>query len=130
MTFSPRIELATRAAEIAKEKHGGSFNKKQLIEASKEVFGGYGSDPRKPIKTMEDVSHAGNAMAFIDGHYPAGMSGCYVVGLNGGCGYECPVFKDGECDELGDFTLEDFKLSDEYDERVAECYWSPERTEP
>ena len=97
MTWNPNTELLKKAAEIAKEKHPQGFNKAQLISASNEVYGGFGTNPSKEIKTLEDVSHAGNAMAQIDGHYPVGMSGCEVVGINGGCGYECPVFLNGDC---------------------------------
>jgi len=57
----------------------------------------------KKIKTMEDVNHMGNAMANIDGHYPVGMTGCYVVGINGGCGMDCPVYLKGECEEPQEF---------------------------
>jgi len=129
MTHNPKIELAKRAVEIAADNHGGKFNKAQLIAASKEVFGGYGesaADPRmpiRPIKTMQDVDDAANAMAFIDGHYPAGMPSCMVVGINGGCGYGCPVFLNKDCDELGEFTSEEFEQSDHYDEDVDWFYW-------
>lgn len=126
--FSPKAELVKRAAGIAAIKHPAGYNKNQLTEASKEVFGGYGESITKPatikpLKTMEDVDNMGNAMAFIDGHYPAGMSGCFVVGINGGCGYSCPVFNNKECDELGDFTVEEYRASDDYDEDVAWYYW-------
>lgn len=129
MTWSPKRELVKRSAEIASNKHPDGYNKSQLIEASKEVFGGYGENVAnplartKPITTMDDVNDMGNAMAFIDGHYPAGMSGCFVVGINGGCGYSCPVFRDKECEELGEFTVEDYRASDDYDEDVAWYYW-------
>ena len=124
MTWNPTTELAKRAAVIAKEENGGSFNKAQLIDASEKVFDGYGANPLKPIKTMEDVGNAGNAMAFIDGHYPAGMSGCFVVGINGGCGFSCPVFNEGVCDEPSGFELADYMEADEYDESVALSYWN------
>jgi len=127
MTWNPKTELVKKAAEIAKAKHGGSFNKAQLIDASREVYGGFGADPLKPIKTMEDVQHAGNAMAFIDGHYPAGMSGCYVVGINGGCGFSCPVFNEGDCESPYEFDLTEYTASDEYDEAVALSYWNDEQ---
>lgn len=84
---NPKVELVKRSAELAKEKHPKGFNKSQLIASSKEVFGGYGEEhsgalvPHKPIRTMEDVGNAGNAMAFIDGGYPTGMGTCYVVVL-------------------------------------------------
>ena len=107
MTWNPKTELIKKAVEIARQKHNDGFNKQQLVDASEEVYGGFGANPYKPIKTMEDVNNAGNAMAFIDGHYPVGMSSCFVVGINGGCGYECPVFLNGDCDEHQNAMLED-----------------------
>lgn len=107
--FSSKLELVKRAADIAKEEHPDGFNKQQLIDCCKKVYGGFGatqvpsSFASKPIKTMEDVSNMGNAMAQIDGHYPLGMSGCYVVGLNGGCGLDCPVYLEGDCGEPQEF---------------------------
>jgi len=101
MTWSPTVELAERAKDLARQKHG-RFSKRQMIDASKEVFGGYGADPYKPVETLEDVANAGQAMAFIDGNYPAGMPDCFVVGISGGCGPTCPVYQDGRCDEPGE----------------------------
>lgn len=107
--WNPKTELAKKSVELAKKKHPEGFNKKQLMDASKEVYGGFGETQTgnfigfKPIKTMEDVNNMGNAMAQIDGHYPVGMSGCYVVGLNGGCGLECPVYLEGDCGEPQEF---------------------------
>ena len=105
--FSEKAELVKRAVKIAKERHPDGFNKAQLIEASKEVFGGYSVNPGKPITTMEDVSNMGNHMAYIDGHYPVGMSGCYVIGINGGCGVDCLVFGEGDCNEPQEFHEDD-----------------------
>ena len=107
--WNPKTELTKKSVEIAKNKHPEGFNKKQLMDASKEVYGGFGETQvagrfvSKPIKTMEDVNNMGNAMAQIDGHYPVGMSGCYVVGLNGGCGLDCPVYLEGDCGEPQEF---------------------------
>ena len=101
--FNSKTELLKRAAEIAKEDNPDGFNKSQLIASSHKVYGGFGETQvrgsliKKPIKTMEDVGNMGNAMAQIDGHYPVGMSGCEVVGLNGGCGLDCPVYLGGGC---------------------------------
>lgn len=99
MAWSPERELVKKAAEIARESHPDGFSKSQLIDASHKVYGGFGADPSKKIETLKDVGNAANAMAFIDGHYPAGLSGCFTVGINGGFGYECPVFLNGDCDE-------------------------------
>lgn len=50
------------------------------------------------IKSEDDLHRA--SIAFDkDGHYPAGMSDCFVVGLNGSCGLDCPVFRRGDCTE-------------------------------
>lgn len=100
--WNPTQELARKAHEIAKEKHPDGYNKKQLIECSAEVYDGFGAAQIKPLSprkmtTMEDVGNMGNAMAFIDGHYPVGMSGCEIVGINGGCGLDCPVYLNAEC---------------------------------
>jgi len=106
MTFNSKHELTKKAVEIAKEKHPDEFNKDQMIRARKEVYDGYGEvavrGGYKPIRTMEDVSNCGNAMAFIDGHYPVGMSVCFVVGINGDCGNNCPQFIAGDCESLVD----------------------------
>jgi len=100
MAWNSTQKLVEKAAEIAKEKHPEGFNKQQLIDASKEVYGGFATNPLKKIRTMEDVNSMGNYMANIDGHYPVGMSGCFVVGISGNCGIECPVYLEGDCDNL------------------------------
>jgi len=110
MMFNSKTELAKRSVEIAKKEYPDGFNKNQLIDCSKKVYDGFGETQaegfvgsHKPIRTMEDVNNMGNAMAQIDGHYPVGMSGCYVVGLNGGCGLDCPVYLEGDCGEPQEF---------------------------
>jgi hypothetical protein len=85
-------KLVKKATEIARSKHPEGFNKQQLIDASKEVYGGFGANPNKPIKTRQDVSDMGNYMSEIDGHYPRSMSSCFIVGINGGCGKSCPMY--------------------------------------
>jgi hypothetical protein len=101
--WNPKHELVKKAVEIAAKKHPEGYTKDQLIESSKEVYGGFGETQVNPlmtkkIRTMEDVNNMGTAMAQIDGHYPVGMSGCYVVGINGDCGLGCPVYLEGDCD--------------------------------
>jgi len=122
MTWSSKRALTKAAAKIAEKKHPDGYNKKQLIEASHKVNGGFSTNPLKPIKTMEDVNNMGNHMSEIDGHYPRGMSTCYIVGLNGGCGFSCPAFLDGSCDNISEFSLEDFKASEEHSKDVEELY--------
>jgi len=130
--WSTKAKLAEKAHEIAQKKYPNGYNKKQLIECSHEVYNGFGrtqiegSLATKGIKTMEDVNNMGNAMAQIDGHYPVGMSGCYVVGLNGGCGFKCPVYLEGDCDEPQEF--EGFFETKEQSELHRELYGIKEQT--
>ena len=100
-------EIVKRAAEIAKQRHPNGFNKKQLIEASKDVFGGRTGTPMdySKITTEDDICNQRNAMVYVDGHYPASISDCEVVGINGDCGLTCPVFGRGDCEEHQDDML-------------------------
>lgn len=127
MAWNPKTELVKAAAKIAKEEHPEGFNKAQLIESSKKVNGGFSTNPHKKVKTHEDINNMANHMSEIDGGYPRGMSGCFVVGINGGCGLTCPVFLDGECDELGELTKEELMESDQLGEEqkkdLAETYF-------
>ena len=50
-----------------------------------------------PTNEKENVL-AGNAHA-NSGNYPLGTSGCFNVGIRGGCGVDCYVYKAGECEE-------------------------------
>jgi hypothetical protein len=104
-------ELVKKAVEIAKVKYPKGFNKLQLIECSKEVYGGFASNPFKIMETMQDVHDKGNYFSEIDGHYPRGMSACYVCGLSGQCGAKtCPAFKNGECKvEEPELYIDDLK---------------------
>ncbi len=43
------------------------------------------------VKTERDIKRLRKLM--IKGNYPASISDCYVVGINGNCGTDCPVFK-------------------------------------
>lgn len=77
---------------------------------NREQFGRWGSTKRvnaaDPVKLMfepspknaeESIQH-GNALAKT-GNYPVGTSGCFNVGISGGCGPECYVYKAGDCTE-------------------------------
>lgn len=127
MAWNPKTELVKAAAKIAKEEHPEGFNKKQLIDASKKVNGGFSTNPFKKVRTHEDINNMANHMSEIDGGYPRGMSDCFVVGINGGCGHTCPVFLDGLCEELGEMTKDDIMESDELDDDqkkdLAETYF-------
>jgi len=106
--MNPKQELIKKAREIADKKYPDGYTKKQLIECSKEVYGGFGETQvfklkQKKIITHEDVNNMGNAMANIDGHYPVGMSTCFIVGINGQCGLECPAYLDGDCENADEF---------------------------
>ena len=118
MAWNPDVELLKAAKKIADKKHPNGYAKKQLVDASKEVNCGFSTSKLKKIKTMEDVGHIKNHMASIDGHYPLSMTGCEVVGINGGCGFDCPVFLDFGCKELGDWAKEDLLSSDEIDDEL------------
>jgi len=142
MTFSPRNELDKRAKEIALDKLPEKASIRELketaIESRKEVYDGYGEAAAnggyKPIRTMEDVDNCGNAMAFIDGNYPAGMSVCEVVGINGDCGIYCPQFLDGGCEwESEEGDRQETQLALEYDgwdeediKDLLDCYYGEE----
>ena len=95
---SAKGRLAILAHHAAKQAHPGSYSKGQLVKASRQVFGGFAANPAQPVRTQPDIDNARNAMALVDGRYPAGMSDCYAVGLSGSCGLECPVFLRGDCE--------------------------------
>ena len=128
MTWNPKTELVKAAHKIAKKEHPNGYNKSQLIDASKKVNGGFSTNKLKRVKTHEDINNLANHMSEINGHYPRGMSGCYVVGINGDCGFTCPVFLDGDCEETGDWCKDDILITDELDEEqkadVIEYYFS------
>lgn len=48
------------------------------------------------IMSSSDIAAARNKMA--KGNYPLGMTDCEVVGINGDCGSDCPLFLKGLCD--------------------------------
>ncbi len=120
--WSEKRALVQKAVEIAKENHPNGFNKAELIECSKEVFGGFSANPHKKIETMEDVSHMKNHMALVDGHYPLSMTSCEVVGINGGCGFFCPVFLEGKCDAVEEFSIDDVIAEFGKDGGIIEMY--------
>ena len=78
--------------------------------------------------TNEEESHQyGNALA-ASGNYPVGLSGCFTVGISGGCGAECYVFRDGKCncEDIEDSWFEDESLGTEESERLRMIYGRPE----
>lgn len=68
------------------------------------------------VETPEDIGHLRNVMA--RGNYPASISDCFVVGINGNCGGGCPVLKRGECETQDEMEAE---LSDEDRAALAEA---------
>ena len=117
MSNYSKRKLVEYSAKLAKEKHPKGYNRKQLIQASKELFGGHAANPFKKIESEIDIHHKRNSMSLIDGHYSLSMTGCEVVGINGDCGFRCPVFLAGDCKEIGDWTKKDIIESDELDEQ-------------
>ena len=55
-----------------------------------------------PIKNEKDIDNRRAKM--IGGNYPASTTDCEVVGINGDCGKQCPVFLRGECENQGEIT--------------------------
>lgn len=49
---------------------------------------------------------------------------CNTVGINGGCGYGCPVFTRGDCENIEDIEIKDMvkQLGLEDTEDIAEYY--------
>jgi hypothetical protein len=54
-------------------------------------------------KNAEEALQHGNALA-KSGNYPVGTNGCFNVGISGGCGPECYVYQDGECECPGEMV--------------------------
>jgi hypothetical protein len=50
-----------------------------------------------PTNEIEAIQH-GNALA-ASGNYPVGTGECFNVGISGGCGADCFVYKKGKCSE-------------------------------
>lgn len=71
----------------------------------------------KPPMNEEESYQYGNALA-NSGNYPVGLSGCFTVGISGGCGLECYVYQNGECKEHTEMIdrLETEDDKEEYEE--------------
>lgn len=52
-------------------------------------------------KNQNESNRYANKLA--QGNYPAGLDGCFTVGISGGCGLNCFVYKNGECKEPDEF---------------------------
>jgi hypothetical protein len=119
MAWDAKQKLVQEALKIVTKEHPEGFNKSQLIESSKKVNGEFSDimikGGYKPVRTHEDINNLANHMANIDGHYPVGLSDCFVVGINGDCGFRCPVFLDGNCKNMNDMTQKEIMDSEELD---------------
>ncbi|MGG4504074.1 hypothetical protein [Paenibacillus polymyxa] len=63
-------------------------------------------------KNEQESNDYANALA--QGNYPAGLDGCFTVGISGGCGPDCWVYQNGECGEPNEML--DRLTSDELEE--------------
>lgn len=74
---------------------------KEYDEIQKENQGNYdGNDFISMTITPSNRTEShqyGNALA-NSGNYPLGLSDCFTVGISGGCGLDCYVYQNGECD--------------------------------
>lgn len=80
-----------RAKNVAKFGRWASTKKRDAAEPLKLLF-----EPA-PRNELEAVQH-GNALANT-GNYPVGTSECFNVGISGGCGPDCFVYRKGACGE-------------------------------
>ena len=53
-----------------------------------------------PKNEKESMEYA-NALS-DSGYYPKGLGGCFTVGMAGGCGKDCWVYKKGKCENAGE----------------------------
>ncbi len=67
------------------------MGKNKFVSGPRHIF--------NPVPTNEEEAlQHGNALA-ASGNYPVGTSGCFNVGISGGCGPECFVYLNGKCSE-------------------------------
>jgi len=83
------------------------MTKSELIAARlaerKLAYGDFDPSPtghifNKPPTNKEEAHQHGNALAAA-GNYPVGTSECFNVGISGGCGPDCYIYREGRCDE-------------------------------
>ena len=73
-------------------------------------------------KNEEEALQHGNALAYgPKSNYPVGTSGCFNVGISGGCGLTCFVYKAGECEEPDEF-LENKNMTEKEKDLHFELY--------
>jgi hypothetical protein len=106
------------------------MNKKEFIEIeinkNIEKFGRWASTTKNnsadklllimsdsPKNKTEALQHR-NALANT-GNYPVGTSECFNVGLSGGCGLECYIFREGRCKSVSEEGIESALIIDAKD---------------
>jgi len=102
-------KLLLLSIDEAKKQYPDGFNKEQLVAISKKIRNEQKiCDPVLfgKIKTDDDICKQRSNM--IVGNYPANISDCEVVGINGNCGLDCPVFLRGDCKNEEMNNLEDY----------------------
>ncbi len=52
-----------------------------------------------PTNELEALQHGNALAAGKNSNYPLGTSGCFNVGISGGCGPDCFVYRNGDCEE-------------------------------
>jgi len=57
-----------------------------------------------PVPTNEEEAMAHSDALAQSGNYPVGTNECFNVGIAGGCGASCFVFRKGECGESGEIA--------------------------
>lgn len=114
--------LIKKSIESLKSKGVNNFTKKDLINESSTIDGGRQPNFYEKIKSEEDIINQRYVMVNQDGHYPAGISDCEVVVINGDCGIKCPVFLRGDCrvEDLESFVEE--IIDNEMQEIAKELY--------
>lgn len=71
---------------------------------------------------MSDLHTLSKTLNDLDDRMPKGRSECFDIGIGGGCGFSCPVFQRGDCneptevfehsdrEEVNEDEIEEFKL--------------------
>lgn len=88
---------------------------KEYDEMQKENQGNYDGNDFISMtvspSNKDESRQYGNALS-NSGNYPVGLTGCFTVGIAGGCGLECYVYQNGECENHSEM-LDRLKTEDE-----------------
>jgi len=121
-----KTRLLKLTIEECKKRFPHGYNKEQMIFVSEEIKQEKRtSDPVffGKIETEKDIDLQRSNM-IDDGHYPASISDCEVVGINGDCGVYCPVFMSGICDNVGEDEKEwKVRIKSEYGDGEEADEW-------